>query len=296
MRAPTLLAALVLVAGATSQVLAAPPTAGGAELYRAQCAYCHGKAGEGTKRYASPLAGDRSVAQLAKLVQETMPESDPGSLSDAEAKSIAEWMHGEFYSQAARDAAKPPRVELARLTVEQYRHTVGDLLASFAWEPDLAAAKPGLKGQYFNGRGWDDKKRKLERTDPVVAFDFADKPPSGGDGRRRVLHPLGRQRRPARDRRVRVRRPQQPRRGALGQRRQDPDHRRARAVGRRTPTHRLGVSLSAGRPYPLKLEFSKAKRGVQDKVVRGKPEPAFVHLEWKRPGQPVAPCRSRRAS
>ena len=49
----------------------------GEQIFREQCARCHGKAGEGTDdNYPDPLAGDKSIAQLTKLIHETMPEDE----------------------------------------------------------------------------------------------------------------------------------------------------------------------------------------------------------------------------
>ena len=93
----------------------------GAKIYKLKCANCHGASGEGSKKYDKQLAGDRSVAQLAKLVFDTMPESNPGSLTEAEANAVAAFVHDAFYSAVDRERRRPARVELARLTGRQYR-------------------------------------------------------------------------------------------------------------------------------------------------------------------------------
>ena len=50
----------------------------GAEIYRMQCAQCHGANGEGVDgEYDKPLYGDRSVDRLANLIERTMPEDEP---------------------------------------------------------------------------------------------------------------------------------------------------------------------------------------------------------------------------
>src|SRR5436309_1478787 len=50
----------------------------GEQIYRQQCASCHGASGEGTKdNYPEPLVGNKSVAQLAKLISRTMPKDAP---------------------------------------------------------------------------------------------------------------------------------------------------------------------------------------------------------------------------
>ena len=90
----------------TSAGAAAPD---GARIYAAACARCHGKTGEGTKRYKSRLEGDRSVAQLADLIRKTMPENNPGSLSAEEARAVAAHVHDSFYSRVARERNRPAR-------------------------------------------------------------------------------------------------------------------------------------------------------------------------------------------
>src|SRR5688500_3906986 len=90
--------ALTLLLGASAAAAAGPD---GASIYKARCARCHGPRGEGTRRHKPRLEGDRSVAQLADLVGRTMPEDAPGSLSAGEAKAVAEYVHGAFYSKLA---------------------------------------------------------------------------------------------------------------------------------------------------------------------------------------------------
>ena len=50
----------------------------GAEIYRAQCASCHGENGQGTaEHFSDPLRGDLALSQLEKLIVKTMPEEHP---------------------------------------------------------------------------------------------------------------------------------------------------------------------------------------------------------------------------
>ena len=109
--------------------VAAEPT--GEQIFKTQCATCHGPKGEGTKRTKKRLEGDRSVGQLVDVIAKTMPENDPGSLSAKEAELVAGYIHGAFYSSVARERNRPARIELARLTVRQYRNADADLLGSF---------------------------------------------------------------------------------------------------------------------------------------------------------------------
>ena len=70
----------------------------GQQLYKAQCAECHGNALEGT--IGSPLAGDsflsswssRSLATLVEKIQKTMPFSTPGSLSRHQSTDLAAYI------------------------------------------------------------------------------------------------------------------------------------------------------------------------------------------------------------
>lgn len=70
-----------------------------------------------------------------------------------------------------RRALNPPRIEFSRLTVSQYRNAIADLGTSLWWkvEPSL---ERGLKADYFASRDFKQDKRMLERTDPVVSFNF----------------------------------------------------------------------------------------------------------------------------
>jgi cytochrome c len=116
-----------------SSAIAAPD---GAAIYREQCASCHGSNGEGVAdEYDEALYGKKSVAALAKYIHREMPEEDPEKCEDADALAVAEWMHGAFYSPEARAKLNPPRIQLARLTNEQYRQSVADLVGSFGGKP-----------------------------------------------------------------------------------------------------------------------------------------------------------------
>jgi hypothetical protein len=149
----------------------------GEKIYRERCAVCHGAHGEGTpKGFPKPLAGSRSVAQLTRLISKTMPEDDPGTCVGEDAQKVAAYIYDAFYSRAAQARNAPPRLELARLTVNQYRNVVADLIGSFR-----ESAKPeeehGLEAEYFNsprpGRG----KPVLARRDPEVRFKFGEASP-----------------------------------------------------------------------------------------------------------------------
>ncbi len=124
-------------------------------MYRQLCARCHGAEGEGTRtEYPQPLVGKRSVEQLGRYIAKSMPEDKPGTLSAPKAEKVAAYIYDAFYSPAAQARQKPPRVELARLTVHQYRNAVADLLASFSPPVStiLLGEGTGLRGDYFKGK------------------------------------------------------------------------------------------------------------------------------------------------
>lgn len=166
--------------------LAAPRT--GEAVYRQDCMSCHGPAGEGVAgKSDEPLVGEKSVASLAKYIAREMPEDDPGTLSMADATASAEYIHQAFYSAEARARNHPPRIELAHLTVRQYRESIADLLGSLRGAYGTTESG-GLAGTYRERPERDPKMpdRNLpeatfkKQVDPVIDFDFgADAPEKG---------------------------------------------------------------------------------------------------------------------
>src|SRR5262245_48501258 len=124
----------------------------GEQIYRERCASCHGAKGEGTlDEYPYPLIGQKSVGQLTRLIAKTMPADDPGTCTGPEAEKVATYIHETFYSKAAQVRNKPARVELARLTVRQYRNAVADLIGTFR-TPGKWEGEGGLKAEYYKSR------------------------------------------------------------------------------------------------------------------------------------------------
>jgi hypothetical protein len=149
---------------------------------------CHGPVGQGVAGKADePLVGEKSIASLAKYIAREMPENDPGTLSLADATASAEYIHKAFYSAEARARNHPPRIELAHLTVRQYRESIADLLGSLR-NATSATESGGLAGVYRERPERDPKKPDQNRpevtfkqqVDPVIDFDFKDKPPEKG--------------------------------------------------------------------------------------------------------------------
>ena len=156
----------------------------GKKLYANSCADCHGERGEGVEGvYETALVGDDSIRQLAKRISDTMPEGEPELCVAEDALAVASYVHYEFYSEAAQVRNRPPRIEMARLTSSQLRQSLADLFLCFDGTP---GPKPetelefGVKAQYFDGDRWDRKKRKVERVDAVLDFDFGREAPVEG--------------------------------------------------------------------------------------------------------------------
>jgi len=283
--------ALLLVAAPV--VAAADPT--GEQIYRAQCQKCHGADGEGVKdEYEQALSGNRSVAQLAKYVAKAMPPDNPGSIPADVAEKVSAYVHTAFYSKEARDRNAPPRVDLARLTVNQYRQSVFDLVNSTQWNPTWGD-KAGLKGEYFNGRRYNADKRLLDRVDPTVSFDFGTAGPTDKfDATQFYILWTGSVLAPETgDYEFVVKCDQAVKLWVNGQTQPLID---AWVKSGPDSEFRGSVSLVGGRAYPIKIEFSKAKQGVQNDPNKNKPVPVTasrVALEWRRPGRvaEVVPAR-----
>ena len=268
----------------------------GLEIYQKQCIRCHGPQGAGVKnKYDKPLEGDKSIQQLAKQIAKTMPEDAPESLTPDESENVAKYIHETFYSKIARERNRPARIDLSRLTVRQYRLAVADVVGhkqSQGWWGE----KRGLKGDYFNFKHWQNDKKVLDRIDPMVDFDFGTKSPVAGkiEDYEFYIHWFG---------------------GVLANETGWYDFivRSNQAVklylndenkpiidafvksGNDTE-YKASIYLVAGKVYQLKLEFSKAKQGVddaKDKKKAAPPQPAFIKLMWKPPTGIVQPIPSK---
>jgi hypothetical protein len=287
--------AMTLCTLSTGVVYATEPPAGEL-IYRKQCASCHGPAGEGTKEVPEKLIGDRSVPSLAKIIHKTMPEDKPGSLSVAEAERVAVYVHEAFYSAAARERNKPPRIELARLTVRQYRSAVADLIGSFRPATRLTE-QSGLKAEYFKNRRFRNEDRVLQRIDPEVRFDFGTETPvpDKTEAHEFSIRWAGSVVAPETGQYEFIVRTEHAARLWLN------DLNRplidAWVKSGNDTTYRGSIFLVAGRAYPLRLEYSKAKQGVDDsKTNKTKPPPvkSSIALEWKAPHRATeaVPARS----
>ncbi len=265
----------------------------GEQLYRSHCVRCHGATGEGTKKAPQSLTGDKPIIALAKVIDETMPEDDPDKLNAAESKRVAEYIHDAFYSPVAQARIRPPRIELARLTVPQYRNSIADLVGSFRPGTKLDG-RLGLRGEYFDARQFQGNKRVIDRIDPLVTFDF------GTDGPRKdgfnpnlfsirwegsVIAPE------TGDYEFVVKTDwsvrlwvNEPKKALID----------AWVKSGKDTEFRASLPLVAGRAYPVRLEFSKAKQGVQDpKLNVPVKAPAMISLLWKPPHGVLEPIPAR---
>jgi hypothetical protein len=214
-----------------------------------------------------------------------MPKDDPGTCVGEDARKVAAYIYEAFYSKAAQARNKPPRIELSRLTVGQYRNAVADLVGSFR-TPARLDEQRGLRGEYFKSRRFQNRDRVLERIDPAVRFDFGESSPDPKkfsndqfsirwEGS--VLAPetgayefIVRTEHAAR---LWVNDAKRPLIDAWVKSGNDTEYRGS-------------IFLLAGRAYPLRLEFSKAKQGVDDSKTNKAKRPAVkasVALEWQLP-------------
>lgn len=269
----------------------------GAAIYKDACVRCHGASGEGSKDYKKPLIGDRTVGQLAKQIAKTMPEDDPGSLKPEEAEKVAAYIHETFYSRLAQAKNKPARVEMARLTVRQYLNAVADLVGSFRGQANWDRSKQGLNGQYYKNRRFRSGDKAIDRLDPGIAFDFGVKSPEPGkmEDHEFSIRWEGSVYAPETGTydfiiktdhaaRLWVNSPAVPLIDAWVKSGKDTEF-------------KASIPLLGGRAYTLRMEFSKAKQGVDDSAKnKDKPKPevkAFVALEWKPPHGPVETVPAR---
>ena len=96
-----------------------------------------------------------------------------------DAAAVAAYIHHSFYSEAAQLRNRPPQVRLARLTGEQLRQSLSGLYTSMGGDTWMES-KRGAEAIYFNDGNWNNKKKKIERDDPVIDFDFGNDGPGAG--------------------------------------------------------------------------------------------------------------------
>ncbi len=261
----------------------------GEQVFRQQCAPCHGKNGEGAAAYSRPLAGDKSPAQLAKYIAQAMPPG-PKHASPADAAKVAPYIYDTFYSPLAQERNRPARVALSRLTVRQLKNAVSDIVAAFR-ESAAVEGEPGLRAAYFKSEETRDKDRVFARVDPQVAFNFGTFGPGGGEFDPHQFSIRWEGSVIAPDTGVY----EMVVRTGYSTQLWVNDTEKALIDGAvrsgKDTELRESIYLVGGRTYPLRLEFSKSTRGVDDSdQKKGKPVPkAGITLAWKRPNLPEEP-------
>ena len=287
-----LLWALVLLMPAPGVGADQPATIGteqtGEQIYRWRCESCHGANGEGGSDYPNPLVGTRSVGQLARFIQQSMPKDDDDKCTSDEADRVAAYIHQAFYSPLAQARHRPARIDLSRLTVRQLRHSVTDLIGSYSESP-IPDERRGATGQYFKSRHLRGDARITERIDPTICFDFGDRAPAEGEfdlhqfsirWQGSILAPdTGEYEFQIRtDHAVRLW--------------INDDHVLlidGWVKSGTDPVYRESLYLLGGRAYPFKLEFSKAKQGVDDSDKNKDKPPAIasIDFQWRRPTRSI---------
>lgn len=158
-----------------TQLPAAERRSSGREIYRQQCAKCHGRNGGGVKaKYEEALRGNRSLEKLTRYIDKAMPEDDPDRCVGEDAAAVARYIYDAFYSREARIRKHPPRVELVRLTNRQYANTVADLVKQFTGKDGTPTGERGLRAVYYDAKDFNRDKKLLERVDRRIDFDFKD--------------------------------------------------------------------------------------------------------------------------
>jgi cytochrome c553 len=287
-----LVAGFVLLVAFPISAYADAPT--GEQVYKQKCASCHGAKGEGTDdNYPQQLEGDRSVAQLTKYIAKSMPKEGPKCTAD-EAEKVAAYIYEAFYSKLAQARNRPPRIDLSRLTVRQYRNAIADLVGTFR-TPGVWGDQRGLKAEYFKSRDLGGRDRLIERVDSQVSFDFGTSGPEARfDEEQFSIRWTGAVLAPETGTYEFVVRTEN------GTKLWVNDSKNplidAWVKSGNDTEYRGSIYLLGGRVYPLRLEFSKAKVGVDDtKTRKVKPPPAraSIVLLWKVPGQSLDVVPSR---
>ncbi|MBX9679452.1 MAG: DUF1592 domain-containing protein [Gemmataceae bacterium] len=273
-----------------SPLAASAQEAEGRVIYMKQCARCHGAKGEGAKEFPHPLAGNRSLPQLVRYVAKTMPEDAPGTCVGPDADKVSKYIFDAFYSPEAQAKIKAPRVELARLTVSEYRNAVADLVGSIRQgkaKSDKAKEGFGLRGEYFNSDAKRGRNPAFNRIDPVVKFDFNSK-----DGEFEKLKSLdiaatwtGSVIAPETGHFDFIVRTEHSARLWVNDMKKPLID--ASVKSGNDTEFKGSLFLIAGRSYPIKYEFSRGQLGVRKDRKDAPPPKTTASLEWKTPHGPA---------
>ncbi|QDT04081.1 PA14 domain protein [Rubripirellula lacrimiformis] len=291
LNAPTFFRLIILFAGlvcAGSLTAAAKEddaVVRGESIYRQMCTECHGGEGQGVEEYyPDPLIGDQTIGELAAIISETMPEEDPDACVGEDAAAVAAFIHQDFYGEAAQVRRRPPRTALSRLTAEQLRQNLADLYAHFSGMP-WSESKRGINHTCYSGKDWKDENKKIERVDSVIDFDFGDKGPGEGVSAEEFhIHWNGSLKVDQTGRYEIVLRSTCSCTLEFGSRGRKLVDNHVQSEGK--DEFRRTVQLTAGRVYPITLDFHQRKRKTEQ-------PPAKVSLSWVPPGgvEEIIPAR-----
>ncbi len=153
------------------------PALTGRQVYLNLCTDCHGREGEGVPgKFDGPLGGHRSLDRLRRIIVNNMPEDDPDRCVGDEAEAVARYVFGTFYSDVATAPPTVARIELARMTKQQYSQATADLLGITNGREFVSSGR-GLRAAYFKTQRFKLEDRIHERLDPFVHFDFGEGAP-----------------------------------------------------------------------------------------------------------------------
>jgi mono/diheme cytochrome c family protein len=284
----------------------------GQQIYAQMCARCHGPEGEGTKEnYPNPLIGNRAMPALTKYIAKSMPEDDPGKMTEKDSEKVAQYIFDAFYSPSAQAKSKKSHIELAHLTVRQFSNALADLIASFQGGQGTWDDKRGLKGAYTKGaapRGADPTSFKnkggppdVVRLDPSVDFNFGILPPDPEKMKGADTYNInweGSVFAPETGEYEFIVRTNHLMKLFVNEQKHAFIDGYVRSEGQNVYNAR--VYLLGGRAYPIKLLFSKilprkANNGLSpEELEKAKKIPTWIGLDWKRPErqQEVIPDRN----
>jgi hypothetical protein len=250
----------------------AQPQQAGSQIFRQQCAKCHGRKGEGVKgKYEDALHGDWSIEKLTRYIHKNMPDDDPGTVGAADAEAVARFIYSSFYSREARLRDHPPRIDLVHLTNRQYLNSVADLIKHFTGDDAALTGERGVHAAYFSSKDFDDKKKVFDRADREIGFDFGE---TGLDPRLKSTNGLSVQWRGSLiaeetgNYEFIIKTPNGAR---LWINDEDDPLIDAWVSGGPTDEHKATLRLIGGRAYPLRLNYFKFKEKTAALSLRWKP-------------------------
>ena len=87
----SLAAALLVIGNCFTASALADELSQGREIYQQKCAMCHGPSGEGVAdKYDEMLHGQRSLAELIKVIEETMPDENAEDCTGDDARKVGQ--------------------------------------------------------------------------------------------------------------------------------------------------------------------------------------------------------------